>query len=163
MNALWRATQRKSGESGQALVIMVGVMLLSMALLAVIVDGGNVLTQQRVAQTGADSTAEAGAIVFASRLAGVPTPAGGWDALIQAKLAESAAANRVTIKAAYYTDICGIPLKPNGSAALNADGSENLAAAAAVGSGSLPGGSATTPDCPSLTVGPPAGVLVLSQ
>ena len=44
---------------------MVGVMLLSMALLAVIIDGGNVVTQQRVAQTGADSTAEAGAIVLA--------------------------------------------------------------------------------------------------
>ena len=40
MHALWRATQRRSGESGQALVIMVGVMLLSMGLLAVIVDGG---------------------------------------------------------------------------------------------------------------------------
>ncbi|HJP90035.1 MAG TPA: Tad domain-containing protein [Candidatus Limnocylindrales bacterium] len=163
MHALWRATQRRSGESGQALVIMVGVMLLSMALLAVIVDGGNVLTQQRVAQTGADSTAEAGAIVFASRLAGVPAPADGWDAEVNRKLTQSAAANKVIIKSAYYTDICGIPLKLDGSAALNGDGSENLGAAAAVGNGSLPGGSATTPDCPSLTVGPVAGVLVVSQ
>jgi hypothetical protein len=154
---------RESGESGQALVIMVAVMLLSMALLAVIVDGGNVLTQQRVAQTGADSTAEAGAIVFASRLAGVPEPAGGWDLQIKTKLMQSASANRVTIKAAYYTDICGIPLKLDGSAALNGDGSENLTAAAAVGNGSLPGGTATTPDCPSLTVGPVAGVLVVGQ
>ena len=39
---------------------------------------------------------------------------------------------RVTIKAAYYTDICGIPLKPNGSAALKGDGSENLEVAAKV-------------------------------
>ena len=163
MVAFRRAMQRRSGESGQALVIMVGVMLLSMALLAVIVDGGNVLTQQRVAQTGADSTAEAGAIVFASRLAGVPEPAGGWDALVASKLAESAAANRVTIKAAYYTDICGIPLKPNGEAALKGDGTENLNAAAKVGDGALPGGTATTPDCPSLTVGPVAGVLVLGE
>jgi len=163
MHALWRATDRRSGEAGQALVIMVGVMLLSMALLAVIVDGGNVLTQQRVAQTGADSTAEAGAIVFASRLAGVPAPADGWDAEVNRKLTQSAAANKVIIKSAYYTDICGIPLKLDGSAALNADGSENLGAAAAVGNGSLPGGSATTPDCPSLTVGPVAGVLVVSQ
>lgn len=163
MVAFRRSMQRRSGESGQALVIMVGVMLLSMALLAVIIDGGNVLTQQRVAQTGADSTAEAGAIVFASRLAGVPEPADGWDALVKAKLMESAAANHVTVKAAYYTDICGIPLRPNGSAALNADGSENLASAAAVGNGALPGGTATTPDCPSLAVGPVAGVLVLSE
>lgn len=57
-------------ERGQALVVMVGVMLLSIALLAVIIDGGNVITQQRATQTGSDSTAEAGAIVLASRLAG---------------------------------------------------------------------------------------------
>ena len=163
MVAIRRATQRRPGESGQALVIMVAVMLLSVALLAVIVDGGNVLTQQRVAQTGADSTAEAGAIVFASRLAGVPAPADGWDALVKAKLMESASANRMTIQAAYYTDICGIPLKPNGNAALNGDGSENLAVAAKVGDGALPGGNATTPDCPSLTVGPVAGVLVVGE
>jgi hypothetical protein len=163
MVAFRRSMQRRPGESGQALVIMVGVMLLSMALLAVIVDGGNVLTQQRVAQTGADSTAEAGAIVLASRLAGVPEPVGGWDALVKAKLMESASANHVTVKQAYYTDICGIPLKPNGSAALKGDGSENLATAAAVGAGSLPSGTATTPDCPSLTVGPVAGVLVISE
>jgi hypothetical protein len=154
---------RRSGESGQALVIMVGVMLLSMALLAVIIDGGNVLTQQRVAQTGADSTAEAGAIVLASRLAGVPEPADGWDALVQTKLAESADANHVTIRNAYYTDICGIPLRADGSAALFDDGSENLPSAVEVGHGSLPGGIATTPDCPSLTVGPVAGVLVISE
>jgi hypothetical protein len=163
MRAIRRSMQRQSGESGQALVIMVAIMLLSMALLAVIVDGGNVLTQQRVAQTGADSTAEAGAIVFASRLAGVPEPVGGWDLQIETKLLESASANHVTVKAAYYTDICGIPLKLDGSPALNGDGSENLATAAAVGNGLLPGGSATTPDCPSLTVGPVAGVLVVSQ
>ena len=163
MNALRRSMQRESGESGQALVIMVAVMMLSMALLAVIIDGGNVLTQQRVAQTGADSTAEAGAIVLASRLAGVPEPAEGWDALVKARLMESAAANHVNIKAAYYTDICGIVLKPNGSASLRGDGSENLDAAAEVGGGALPGGTATTPDCPSLTVGPVAGVMVVSQ
>jgi len=32
-----------------------------------------------------------------------------------------------------------------------------------VGTGNLPGGNATTPDCPSLTVGPVAGVLVIGQ
>lgn len=150
-------------EAGQALVVMVGVMLLSIAMLAVIVDGGNVVTQQRVAQTGADSTSEAGAIVLAQRLIGTTTPAGGWDTTVAAKLAESASANKVTVKAAYYTDICGIPLKNNGEAALNADGTENLAVAATVGSGGLPGGNATTPDCPSLRVGPVAGVLVIGE
>jgi hypothetical protein len=154
---------RRPRERGQALVVMVGVMLLSMAILAVIVDGGNVVTQQRVAQTGADSTAEAGAIVLAQRLAGAATPSGGWDAQVLSKLTSTASANKVSIQAAYYTDICGIPLKSNGAAALNVDGSENLAVAMQVGTGGLPGGNATTPDCPSLTVGPVAGVLLVGQ
>ncbi|MBI2782080.1 MAG: Tad domain-containing protein [Chloroflexi bacterium] len=158
-----RLMAKRSGEAGQALVVMVGVMLLSIAMLAVIVDGGNVVTQQRVAQTGADSTAEAGAIVLAQRLAVTTTPSGGWDAEVVAKLAASASANNVVVKAAYYTDICGIPLKSDGTAALSVDGTENLGVAMRVGSGGLPGGSATTPDCPSLKVGPVAGVLIIGE
>ena len=149
-------------DRGQALVVMVGVMLLSIALVAVIVDGGNVMTQQRVTQTGSDSAAEAGAVVLASRLAGAAEPLAGWDATVQTKLAATAAANGMTVSAAYYTDICGIPLRADGFAALNADNSENLASAAQVGHG-LPGGTATTPDCPSRTVGPVAGVMVIGE
>ena len=166
MTALVRAVARRGDrQAGQALVVMVGVMLLGIAMLAVIVDGGNVLTQQRMTQAGADSTAEAGAIVLASRLAGAATPAGGWDAQVAAKVAQSAAANNMTVGAAYYTDICGIPLQSDGTAALHPDGTENLAVALQVGnpSGSLPGGTATTPDCPSRTVGPVAGVVVTGQ
>ena len=163
MAATIRSLRHRRREGGQALVVMVGVMILSIALLAVIIDGGNVVTQQRMTQTGSDSTAEAGAIVLASRLAGAATPAAGWDGEIAAKVAQSAAANKMTVQAAYYTDICGIPLRSNGNAALNADGTENLAVAMQVGTGSLPGGTATTPDCPSLTVGPVAGVMVLGH
>ena len=152
----------RTGERGQAIVVMVGVILLSVTMLAVIVDGGNVMTQQRVVQTGADSVAEAGAIILASRLANAATPSGGWDAAVSAKIASTAVASGITIKAAYYTDICGIPLKSNGSAALTGS-NENLSEAVQVGSGGLPGGTATTPDCPSLTVGPVAGVLVLGE
>jgi hypothetical protein len=155
-----RPSNPRSGQAGQALVVMLGVMLVSIAMLALIVDGGNIVVQQRSAQTGADSTAEAGAIVLAQRLAGVAAPGGGWDAMVLAKLSESAAANKIDVAAAYYTDICGIPLRSDGVAALNVDGSENLAVAMAVGNGGLPGGSATTPDCPSRTVGPVAGVMV---
>jgi hypothetical protein len=162
MAAALRSLRQHPHEAGQALVVMVGVMLLSIAILAMIIDGGNVVTQQRVAQTGADSTAEAGAIVLANKLAGAATPALGWDREVADKIAQSAAANNTTVQAAYYTDICGIPLRSNGNAALNADGTENLAVAQLVGNG-LPGGNATTPDCPSLTVGPVAGVLVISQ
>jgi hypothetical protein len=163
MAATIRSQRHGQRDAGQALVMMLGVMLVSIAILATIIDGGNVVTQQRMVQTGADSTAEAGAIVLARRLAGAAAPAGGWDAEVAAKIAQSAAANGITVKAAYYTDICGIPLKSNGTGAILGDGTENLNAALQVGTGALPGGSATTPDCPSMTVGPVAGVLVLGQ
>ena len=158
-------SRRRNGQSGQALVVMLGVVLVALAMLALIIDGGNVLSQQRQTQTGADSTSEAGAIVLAQRLAGAAPPAAGWDATVAAKLAQSATANSITVKAAYYTDICGIPLKADGTKAVDAQNRENLASALQVGNAtnSLPGGTASTPDCPSLTVGPVAGVLVLGE
>jgi hypothetical protein len=157
--------ERRRAQRGQALVVMVGVLLVSIALLALIIDGGNVLSQQRISQTGSDSAAEAGAIVLAERFAGATEPAAGWDATVDAQIRSTATANNMTVKAAYYTDICGIPLQADGSAALNADHTEDLAAALQVGNPghALPGGSAGTPDCPSLAVGPVAGVTVISE
>lgn len=158
-------TSDRSAESGQAILVMVGAILLAVAVVATIVDGGNVLAQQRVAQNGVDATAEAGAIILAERLAGAAAPSGGWDVNIAARVAQTAAANNVDVEAAYYTDICGIPLRADGAAALNADRTENLAVALQVGNGShiLPGGTATAPDCPNRRVGPVAGVLVLGR
>jgi len=161
-----RLTRRPDGpQSGQALVVMIGAILLSMALVATIVDGGNVFAQQRVAQNGVDATAEAGAVMLAERLAGATAPSGGWDLNIAARTAQTAAANNVTVEAAYYTDICGIPLKADGSGAINADQTENLALALQVGNVAhvLPGGTSTAPDCPNRRVGPVAGVLVIGR
>ena len=161
-----RARRIESGrESGQAIVVMVGAILLSIAMVATIVDGGNVLAQQRVAQNGADATAEAGAVMLAQRLAGATEPSGGWDVNIAGRLMQTAAANNVTVEAAYYTDICGIPLEADGTAAINLDRTENLAVALQVGNGAhvLPGGTATAPDCPNRMVGPVAGVLVIGR
>ena len=152
-------------ESGQAIVVMIGAILVAIAMVATIVDGGNVLAQQRVAQNGADATAEAGAVMLAERLAGAAAPSGGWDVNISGRLLQTAAANNVTVEAAYYTDICGIPLKADGTGAINLDRTENLAAALQVGNFShvLPGGTATAPDCPNRLVGPVAGVLIIGR
>src|SRR5689334_6818515 len=91
VHAIWRRSASSSkGQRGQALVVMVGVILLSIAMLAAIIDGGNVVTQRRAAQSAADSTAEAGAIVMAQRIAGVTTPSGGWDSEVEAKVQASA-------------------------------------------------------------------------
>jgi hypothetical protein len=159
------AISPRRGESGQAIVLMAGVLVMSIAMLAVIVDGGNVFAQQRVSQNGADGSAEAGAIVLAQRLAGVSAPNGGWDATVMARIQATAAANNMTVQAAYYTDICGIPLKADGTAALNVDNTEDLSSALMVGNqgNTLPGGSASTPDCPTVHVGPVAGVMVIGQ
>jgi len=156
-------SHRDRRDGGQALVVMVGGLVAVLATVALIIDGGNAWAHQRIVQNGSDSAAEAGAVVMASRLAGVTTPGGGWDAQVNSQVVANAAANGITISAAYYTDICGIPLQSNGTAALNGDGTENLAVAVRVGSGALPASSATTPDCPSRSVGPPAGVLALGK
>ena len=65
------------------------------------------------------------------------------------------------VEAAYYTDICGIPLQADGTAAINVDRTEDLAVALQVGNAShvLPGRHGTAPDCPNRLVGPVAGVL----
>jgi hypothetical protein len=153
------------GETGQAIVVMIGAILLSVAMVATIVDGGNVLAQQRITQNGVDATAEAGAVMLAERLAGADEPSGGWDVNIAARLAQTAAANNFDIEAAYYTDICGIPLQSDGSGAINVDRTENLPVALQVDNPShiLPGGNATAPDCPNRLVGPVAGVLVIGR
>ena len=98
-------------------------------------------------------------LVLASRLAGATTPGGGWDSSVNAAIVASAAANSVTIEAAYYTDICGIPLKADGTASLTGGGVYDFSNAKQVGTG-MPNPTSTTPDCPSLTVGPVSGVLV---
>jgi hypothetical protein len=158
-----RPTSRRNAAAGQAMVLIVGGMITLIAVVALVVDGGNLWSQQRIVQNGSDASAEGGAIVMAHKLAGATAPVGGWDAEIHTKVLAGAAINGIVVDDAYYTDICGIPLRADGSAAIFANGQEDLATAVQVGSGSLPTELATTPDCPSSTVGPPAGVLVLGH
>jgi hypothetical protein len=99
---------------------------------------------------------------MAEQFAGATAPSGGWDAAVASAVNASAAANGTTVSAAYYTDICGIPLEADGTAALNVDNTDNLAVADKVGTGE-PASSNNTPNCPSRVVGPPAGVLVFGH
>ena len=155
-----RAERHRRGQRGQTLVMMVLGLVAMLGMLGMVIDGGYLWAQQRITQNSTDAAAEAGAVVLAQKLAGSAEPAGGWDAQVEAKVTAAATASGLTITGAYYTDICGIPLTPSGHAALNADGTYNLAKADKVGSGELPADAGTTPNCPSLTVGPPAGVMV---
>lgn len=144
----------RSGERGQALVVLVISLLAIVAGLGLIIDGGNAWAQQRITQAGNDAAAEAGAVVLARNLAGANTPALGWDAEVDAAVTGSATTNGIDIDQAYYTDICGTLLRTDGTKATSP------AEAALVGGGVLPTNNNTNPDCPTATVGPVAGVLV---
>ena len=150
-------------QAGQALVLMVLAMVAVVSGMALIIDGGNAWAQQRITQSGNDAASEAGTIVLAKANA-FPTPPLGAvvDADVLAAITASATSNGITVpvdaangrRAAYYTDICGTLLRPDGTKATsNAD-------AAFVGGGTLPTNNHTDPDCPSGTVGPVAGVQV---
>lgn len=139
---------------GQALVIMVLALVAIIAGTGLIIDGGNAWAQQRITQAGNDASSEAGAVVLAARLAGATAPVAGWDAAVETAILDSAGKNDILVSVAYYTDICGTLLRPDGTKAASA------AQAAVVGDGTLPANNNTNPDCPSGIVGPVAGVQV---
>lgn len=138
---------------GQALVVMTLALIAVIGGLALIIDGGNAWSQQRITQAANDALSEAGAVVLAEQMSGATEPGIGWDGQVSARMAAVAAANGVTIADAYYTDVCGRLLRPDGTAAAS------TATAARVGAGSLPTNNNTIPDCPNAVVGPVAGVM----
>ena len=144
-------------DNGQALVVMVIAMVAVIGGLGLIVDGGNAWAQQRITQAGNDASAEAGAMILAQNLAAAPAPVSGWDAAVNTAVTTAAANNGVTVDIAYYTDICGTLLRPDGTKAAGVN------TAAVVGAGVLPTNNNTNPDCPAGTVGPVAGVQVMGS
>jgi hypothetical protein len=147
-------TNHRNHRQGQALVVMALAMLAVIGGLGLIIDGGNAWAQQRMTQAGNDAAAEAGAVVLAREMSGEAAPGGGWDSEVEAAVDDTAAANAITVASAYYTDICGRLLRPDGT------GTSDPAQAAEVGGGSLPTNNHTNPDCPNAVVGPVAGVQV---
>lgn len=145
---------KKRSYSGQALVIMVLAMVAVIAGTGLVIDGGNAWAQQRMTQAGNDAAAEAGAVVLSQRLAGATTPSSGWDAAVELAVNDSAGKNGIDVPVAYYTDICGTLLRPDGTKATT------MGEAAVVGAGALPTNNNTNPDCPSGAIGPVAGVRV---
>jgi hypothetical protein len=156
-------------QRGQALVFMVIAMIPALIMVALIVDGGNAWAQQRIAQNGTDSAADGGATVLGQRLAEASNPnplhdSAYWDGNVRSAVMSNGSANGVTVltgnscdatSCAYYTDICGTLLRLDGTKATGPGD------AAKVGGGTLPGGGGATPDCPSGTVGPVAGVYAI--
>jgi hypothetical protein len=154
---------RPRGARGQALTIMVLAMTTLLLAVAVTIDGGNAFQQQRAVQNGSDGAALAGAVELgnyaACNLWSCPTPT---DTDVRGAIDAAAAANAIDVPAAYYTDVCGTPLKPDGTAARSGN-SVNLALAAEVGDGVIPPHAGGSPNCVTGEVGPTAGVLVFGH
>lgn len=122
----------KRDPRGQVLVIVAVGMVLMVALVGVVIDGGYAWGKQRETQNGADSAAKAGAVVLASNLAGA-SPAY-TDADVWAAVNAAGDANDIGHPDAYYTDFIGNLLNNSGAAV------GSYTAAAKVGDGVIPPG-----------------------
>ena len=61
---------RRPGHRGQIIVVFALGIVAFIAMVAVVIEGGNLFAQQRITQNGADAAANAGAVVVAEKLAG---------------------------------------------------------------------------------------------
>jgi hypothetical protein len=97
-------------QRGQVLVIVAMGMVVIVAMVGLVIDGGYAWTRQRDTQNGADAVAKAGTVVVQQYLAGdTPTPT---DIDVACAAEAAAASNGVVIEAAEYTDFQGDPLVP---------------------------------------------------
>jgi len=94
---------RRSRPQGQIIVIAALSLVVVVAAVGLVIDGGAAFAQQRVAQNGSDATATAGTVVIAQNLSGVPRS--GAD--VRSAVDSVAAANNLTLVTAEYTDDLG--------------------------------------------------------
>jgi hypothetical protein len=116
-------TKPRANERGQIVVIVAAGMIVIVALVGLVIDGGFAWGQQRRTQNGADAMAEAAATVIAHSLKGVPKT----DGDVGCALENVAAANEIETPGGQYTDWQGLfitpatavgPCNPGGGAAI---------------------------------------------
>jgi hypothetical protein len=122
------------GERGQILVIVAGGMVVLVAMVGLVIDGGFAWGRQRDTQNAADAAALAAATVMAERLAAAEPPR--TDVEVNAAVNLAFKNNDVPRDAAFYTNITGELLTPGGAV------TTNESAAAAVGDGTIPNNAA---------------------
>lgn len=127
---LWRRIQEFRSDRGQVLVIVAVGMIVIIAMVGLVIDGGYAWGKQRETQNGADSAAEAGAVQLAENIAG--TSPANTDADVLAAVNAAGAANNVGAPTAYYTDVYGNLLDASGVIV------PDESSAAIVGGGSIP-------------------------
>ena len=127
---LLRRLRDREAARGQVLIIVAVGMIVIIAMVGIVIDGGYAWGKQRETQNGADSSAEAGAVVLMQNVAGV-VPAK-TDADVLTAVNAAGQASNIGDPDAYYTNITGDLLDVNG--AVVAD----VASAAKVGDGLIP-------------------------
>ena len=95
-------TRRPQG--GQVIVIFGLALVAIVAMVALIVEGGNAFAQQRITQNGADAAANAGAVVLAQQLGSPGTKS---DADVDAAVDNVAGLNNLVSWTGYYTNVAG--------------------------------------------------------
>jgi len=96
--------RRGRHEHGQVIVIVAIAMAVMLIGTAFVIDAGFAWAETRTTQNAADAAARAGAVTLASKAAGNPAPAAGWEEAVRNAVFGSAASNRTTVERAEYTD-----------------------------------------------------------
>ena len=107
----------RAADGGQILVIFAVALVALVAVVALVIEAGNGFAQQRIAQNGADSTANAGVIQIAQALSG---SAKDGDDVANAVDA-AATSNELQNVVAVYTNNVGVPLSPEVVVAVGTD------------------------------------------
>lgn len=105
-----RTSSRDRSRSGQVLVIVALGMVAFIAMVGLVIDGGNAWGQQRETQNGADSAAKAGASVIQGIYTDADPSNDPTDGDVGCAVEAAADANHVELDAAEYTDWQGVAL-----------------------------------------------------
>jgi Flp pilus assembly protein TadG len=115
---------RRNRSRGQTLVIFALGLVALLAMVGLVIDGGNAFVQQRRTQNAADAASEAGTTELARRAIGVPGTDAQWDSRVNQAIADSATYSEMAINGVpQYTDFDGNALGPVGTGSIPASAS----------------------------------------
>jgi hypothetical protein len=101
-----RPTLERRRSGGQIIVIAALALVAIVGMVGLVIDGGALFAQQRVAQNGSDASATAGAVVIAEKLGGATRT----GAQVYAAMDSVADANELAAWTGEYTDDVGAPI-----------------------------------------------------
>jgi Flp pilus assembly protein TadG len=102
-----RAPSSREGTRGQIMIIAVLALVAIVGMVGLVIDGGALFAQQRIAQNGADGAATAGTVVIAEYMGGATTRT---NQHVYDAIEASAAANDISAWTAEYTNDFGQPI-----------------------------------------------------